>query len=244
MTTPPPQARTRPVRPTEPQLRAIRPMRQADAWHARPTRARRSANACPTHLRHSTRAALALTLAALAVTTPLGWGSVHAAFTAAVAGGSNSWSTGTVTFGANNPATALFTVSNAKPGSTGSACITVTYTGSLPARVRLYVASGGLTGTGLGNHLAFQINEGTGGNADCTDFVQSANDYNTTGLSDHTKTLTAFATSSTDHATGVSTWNNVTNGATKTYQFRYLLKPDNAAIGTTVNATFTWEAQS
>jgi hypothetical protein len=173
-----------------------------------------------------------------------GWGTVYAAFTATVASGSNSWSTGTVTFGPNSPATAMFTVSDAKPGSTGNACVKITYTGSLPARVRLYVASGALTGTGLGTYLSLQVNEGTGSDADCGDFARSAIDYNATGLSDYTKTLGAFAGSAVSHATGVSAWDNVTSGATMTYQFRYLLQPDNAAAGRTANVTFTWEAQS
>lgn len=196
----------------------------------------------PRPLRRSTLAVGSAALAALAMA--MGSGTVYAAFTATVASGTSSWSTGTVTFGPNSPATALFTVSGAKPGSTGAACVKVTYTGSLPARVRLYVAGGALTGTGLETHLGLQVNEGTGNDADCGDFLLSANAYNPTGLSDYPKTLGAFASSSVSHATGVSAWNNVANGATRTYQFRQLLQPDNAAAGKTATVTFTWEAQS
>ncbi|HLL67674.1 MAG TPA: hypothetical protein VK453_18455 [Micromonosporaceae bacterium] len=214
--------------------------------HAAPSRlARLAATGVAPKLLRGRRSSVNGGLAACAaLAIALGSGTVHAAFTAYAASGSNSWSTGTVTFGPNSPATALFTVSDAKPGSTGNACVKITYGGSLPARVRLYIASGDLTGTGLGSYLGLQINEGTGSEADCSDFTESANDYNATGLSDYAGTLHAFAGSSTNHTTGVSAWNNVTTGATKTYQFRYFLQPDNAAIGKAANVTFTWEAQS
>ena len=170
---------------------------------------------------------------------------VSSAYLATKSTASNSWSTGTVTFGANTPAAALFTVTGAKPGSTETTCLKVSYTGGLTSGVRLYVAPGGLTGTGLGTYMTLQINEGSGAatGGSCTDFVQSANLYNATGLSDSTKTLATFAAASTTYGTGVSSW-SATTGSTKTYQFIWRLQGLNAAVNKTASVTFTWEAQS
>lgn len=257
MTSPSWLRRGAPGRHTSPGLRLAWPRTGVQARHAEPVA--RHARPMPRHARPAAPAAgrapvarlwrgprsrFATTTAALLAVATIGWGTADAAFLATASSGSNSWATGTVTFGANSPATALFTVTGAIPGSTGSSCVKLTYTGSLAAQVRLFVASGGLTGTGLGSYLTLQINEGSGNNADCSDFVQSANAYNPTGTSDSTKTLAAFAGASTNHATGVSAWNNVATNATRTYQFVYFLQGDNAAVSKTANATFTWEARS
>ncbi|WP_433202170.1 hypothetical protein ACQP00_31870 [Dactylosporangium sp. CS-047395] len=180
--------------------------------------------------------------AGLSVAGVLIWQASFAAFSATTNNGSNTWSTGTVSFGANSPATALFTASAVKPGSTGTACVKITYTGSLAAVVKLYLKNSDLTGT-LGQYLTLQINEGTGSASDCSDFVSAGNDFNATGLADTTKTLSTFNTASNSYATGVSSWAATTN-ATKTYQFKYQVQDNNAAQNSTASATFTWEAQN
>lgn len=190
--------------------------------------------------KHTTAAAATTALLACAAVS---WGVAEAAFSNTNATGANAWTTGTVAFDANSPATAIFTVTGAWPGSTSQSCVKVSYTGSLSARVRLYVAAGGLTGSGLGTYLSWQVNEGTGDNADCSDFVKSANDHNATGYADYSKSLAAFAGSSTSHATGVSAWDPA-GSATRTFQFVFFLQPYNAAIGRTAAAALTWEAQS
>jgi hypothetical protein len=166
----------------------------------------------------------------------------YAAFTATATNGANAWSAGTVAISAN-PGTAMFTASGLKPGDTGTACVKVTYSGSLNATVKLYLKNADLTGTGLGAYLTFQVNEGTGNNANCSDFAQSANDYNNTGMSDTTKTLATFNTAANSYANGVSSW-AATTGGTKTYEFIWQLQDNNSAAGLTANATFTWEADN
>lgn len=166
----------------------------------------------------------------------------YSAFTATTSNGANSWSAGTVSI-TSNPGTAMFTATGLKPASTGTACVKVTYTGSLNSTVKLYLKNSDLTGTGLGTYLTFQVNEGTGNNANCSDFAQSANDYNTTGMTDTTKTLAGFNTTANSYATGVSSWAATTN-ATKTYQFVWQLQDNNNAQGLTATATFTWEADN
>jgi len=170
------------------------------------------------------------------------WQASYSAFTATTTNGANSWSAGTVTI-SSSPGTAMFTASGLKPGNNGTACVKVTYTGSLAAVVKLYLKNSDLTGTGLGQYLTFQVNEGSGNNADCSDFVQSVNDYNPTGMSDTTKTVAGFNTLAHDYSTGLSSWSATQNG-TKTYEFLWQLQDNSSAAGLTANATFTWEADN
>jgi hypothetical protein len=147
-----------------------------------------------------------------------------------------------VAFTTSAPATAALTATGVIPGSSGSSCIKVNYQGPLSATVKMYVATGGLTGTGLGTYLTFQVNEGTGANAACTDFVKSASLYNATGMTDTTKTVATFAAATTNYATGVSSW-AATAGTTRTYQFTWRVIANNAAQGKDMTVTFTWEGQ-
>ncbi|TMM38297.1 MAG: hypothetical protein E6F99_09720 [Actinobacteria bacterium] len=194
----------------------------------------------------SKRMRLALLLAAI----PIGllgsglfvWQASYSAFSDTTTNGANSWSAGTVTI-SSAPGTAMFTASGLKPGDNGTACIKVTYTGSLNSVVKLYLKNADLTGTGLATYLTFQVNEGTGNNANCSDFAQSANDYNAVGMGDTTKTLSGFNTTAHDYSTGLSSW-SATTGGTKTYEFIWQLQDNNSAAGLTAGATFTWEADN
>jgi hypothetical protein len=201
--------------------------------------ARRAWAATPTRLR---RVGVGTVAVCLAAGPTLSWHPGHAVFVANTRTASNAWTTGTVTFGANSPAGALFSVGNALPGSTDTRCVKVIYTGGLPARVHLYVTGTGLTGT-LGSYVTLQVKEGTGDQSDCGDFVRIATSYNTTGLTDTTKNVASFAASARNFATGVSSW-NATQNTSRTYQFAWRLQDDNAAVGRTLGVTFTWEAQS
>ena len=64
------------------------------------------------------------------------WQASNAAFTATTNDGVNSFAAGTVALSDNDLGTALFSATNLKPGSTGQACIRVTYSGTLAAGVR------------------------------------------------------------------------------------------------------------
>ena len=192
---------------------------------------------------HGRRLAVASGIATcLLVGVGLVWQASYEAFTAAAGSGSNTWTTGTVTI-SSTPGIAMFTASGLKPGDTATACVKVTYTGSVAAVVRLYLSNGDLTGTGLATYLTLQISEGSGDNADCSDFSQAANDYNNTGMTDTTKTIAAFNAASHDYATGVSSW-NATQNATKTYALSWGLQDTSSAAGLTASMVFTWEAGS
>ncbi|MDX6223397.1 MAG: hypothetical protein QOD91_2451 [Frankiales bacterium] len=181
------------------------------------------------------------------------WRASYEAFSATTTNGPSTWSSGSVSLSATSPATALFNVSNMKPdGVTHSACINVTYTGSLAATVKLYVASGGLTGSGLDPYLNWQIIEGTGStNASCSGFVAGSTLYGSTptaadnSAAQTNLTLHDFATTKTAFGSGVGTWAPAGgSNATESYQLVYELANTNSAESKTASVTFTWEAQN
>src|SRR3954451_17568246 len=83
---------------------------------------------------------------------------IFGAFTSTTSNSNNSFASGTVVIGDNDANSALYSVSNAKPGTTTSGCIKVTYTGSLAADVHIYTAS--TIGT-LGQYVDLTITPGT-----------------------------------------------------------------------------------
>jgi hypothetical protein len=192
----------------------------------------------------------------LAAAVPLGiiasgvlvWQASFAAFSATTTNPNNTFSAGTVTLTDNRqPSTVMFNPTGLKPGSTGSACIKVTYNGSLAANVKMYVAPADLTtssGTNLAQYLTVQIAEGTGNATDCSDFAGGTNIYNPTGSGDLTKTLSAFSTASGNFATGVSSFAPTGAAQAKTYKVTYWLQDNSAAAGMNSTAKFTWEAQN
>jgi hypothetical protein len=173
------------------------------------------------------------------------WQSSYAAFSGTTTNGGNSMTAGTVKLTDAANGTALLTATGLKPGSTGSACIKLTYGGNLAAATKLYVAAGDLTTTtpsNLAPYLTLKVDEGTGTDPACSDFVATANDYNPTNST--ALTLDGFATSATSFANGVGAWLPAANGATKNYRFIWTVQDDNAAQGLNATVTFTWEAQN
>jgi signal peptidase I len=206
----------------------------------RPSHRRSPHGPMPGRLHRGARAGLAVLLISVLAGTLVP--SAHAKYGALTATGSNSWTSGTVTFGANSPAGALFADAGAIPGTIDSKCVVVSYTGSLTSQVHEYVPTLTLTGA-LGTNLIVQIRSGTGASSTCSDFAATTTDYNTTGLSDTTKTLSALSTASYDYASGVGSW-SATTGTTRTYQVSWILLPaDNAAAGGTASFSLVWEAR-
>jgi hypothetical protein len=199
----------------------------------------------------------------LALALPLGllgsgamvWRSSYAAFSGTTANGTNSWSAGTVSLSdsqggssSGGVGTALWSVTGLLPGDTGTKCIKVTYGGSLnlsaSGGVRLYVASGGLTGS-LGTYLRLSIDEGTAGaSSDCSDFGGTITNLYNSGNTDNAKTLATFASSHSTWATGVSTWAPTASGQSRSYRITWTVLDDNAAQGTSASATLSWQADS
>ena len=161
--------------------------------------------------------------------------SSEAAFSATSGPNASTWGGGSVILNNDSTGTALFTVPAAKPGDTGTKCITVTYSGTLAANVKEYVSAS--SGT-LGQYIDLTIERGTGGSsASCTGFVAEATDY-------APGTLGAFQTARTNFSNGVGTWAPAGGTSSKTYRITYTIQNNNAAQGLSASATFMWEAQN
>jgi hypothetical protein len=162
------------------------------------------------------------------------------AFSDTTSNANNQFATGSVTIG-NNATSPLYSVSNGKPGTASADhCIKITYTGTLPASVKLYrSAFTGASTPGLAPYITLVVTKGTGTQEDCSDFSGSTSVYN--GL------LSAFGT---DWTTGTA----VTNGSNSatwaqndavTYKFSASVADDNNAKGlATGTHSFTWEARN
>jgi hypothetical protein len=181
--------------------------------------------------------------AALVLSSALVWHASYSAFSATADNPTSNWAAGTVALGDDDNSTALFSATNLKPGSTGTKCIVVTSTGSLPSTVKLYGTSPATT-LALSSYLDLVVDEGTGGSfagsgpTSCTGFTSTANAY--------TGTLAAFGTGKTSFATGVGSWGPAAGTQTHTYRFTYTVNSaiPNSAQGGTAAIGFTWEAQN
>lgn len=169
----------------------------------------------------------------------------YSAFSATTESSANNWAAGTVKLdsGANKAAagpssgTAMFTVANLKPGSTGAKCITVTSSGSLASAVKLYATEAKTTNK-LSSSIDLVITEGTGGDSICAGFTPAGEIFNGT---------LATLGSKKSFANGVGTW--TPSGAapeTRTYKIVFTLNaaaPNSTQDGT-ASVGFTWEAQN
>jgi hypothetical protein len=162
----------------------------------------------------------------------------RAAFYDTTTNDANTFDAGTVVLVDDDTGSAMFSVSNMKPGDSSAECIAVTYNGTVvPADVVEYVSAGDLTGTGLDDYLNLTVERGTGGSfGDCTGFSSENTDYS--------GTLDGFAGTHTDFASGAGTWAPASTGESKVYRFTVTLQDNNAAQGLDATVTFTWEAQN
>jgi hypothetical protein len=181
-------------------------------------------------------------LAGVAGCAAVVWHASYAAFSATTANPTNTWAAGTVALSDDDSNTAMFTAANLKPAATGTKCIAVTSTGTLPSAVKLYGTAPTST-NGLAGYLNLTVTQGTGGGSgSCTGFTPLG-----TGASVYTGTLAAFGSTATSYATGLGSWTPTGTGSeTRVFQFTYTLDPatPNTAQGGTAAIGFTWEAQN
>lgn len=179
---------------------------------------------------------------ALAVSSFVVMQSSESAFTATTVNSANAFSAGTVAIVDDDTASAMFTVTNMKPGDSVVDCIVVTYEGTIanPAAVKLY--SGNYTDSGdFADYLNVTVEEGTGGS------FGSCGGFSATGTIVSSVVLSTFDTTYTNYATGAGAWDPSGTPESKTYRFTIELDggtPD-AEQGESVSAlVFTWEVQS
>jgi hypothetical protein len=181
-------------------------------------------------------------VAALGASSAIVWQASYSAFSATTSNAANNWAAGTVVLTNDSAATAMFNASGLKPGSTGTKCIAVTSTGTLPSAVKLYTTAPATTNA-LSTYINLTITQGTGGSfASCASFVADSS-----GSAIYSGTLAAIGTANTSYATGLTNWSPTGSASeTKVYQFTYTVSSSapNSAQGGTAALGFTWEADN
>jgi hypothetical protein len=192
----------------------------------------------------------ALLLVSLA-SAVMGW--TWSMFTSTQDAGSNSFATGTVVIGDNDGSTAILGISGGMPGAFDEGCITVDYSGTLPATVRLYGSQTAASTPSLAQYLDLRITRGTFSTAPsfdaCSTFTPDATDYVGAGsgviyngtLANFDAAHTNFANGLTDPSAAAEVW---TTSETHVYQVRVTVQNNPAAAGLNVTHTFSWEAQN
>ena len=166
----------------------------------------------------------------------------YAAFSAQTSNTGSSLGVGTVALSDDDSGTAMFAATNLRPGSTGSRCIVVTSTGTLPSSVKLYATSPATT-RALSSHVNLTILQGSGGTfASCSGFTQPSS-----GSSVFTGTVASFTGTAVSYATGLGSWSPTgTASESRTFQVTYTVSstiPDSAQGGT-ASFGLTWETQN
>jgi hypothetical protein len=163
------------------------------------------------------------------------------AFSATTVNPGNVFAAGTVSISDNGAGVAMYNITNATPSTPVVRCITVTYTGSLPASVHLYGSAVGA----IGPFVDLTIDKGTGSSpfSSCTNFIPDASPNVFTG------TLGSFAAADTNFATGAPAFPGIQTAWNQNdvvvYRFTLTLQNNPAAVGLTSGThSFTWEAQN
>jgi Camelysin metallo-endopeptidase len=154
----------------------------------------------------------------------------------------NNVTAGTVTLADNDSDTALYSMSNAKPGDSVSKCIKVSYTGSLDADVKFYSPS---TIGALGQYVNLQVEPGTQSGTpapgSCTGFsADGGNLFNNT----LNNLPTTYATGLADNPGSATKW---VNGDSVAYRVTATLSasaPDSAQGATTNSHVLRWESRN
>ena len=188
-------------------------------------------------------------LGALALLVPLAGGATFAAYTATSQNDGNRVEAGSVKLSDNGDGTSLMSLSAAVPGDTSTACIKVTYDGTLPATVRLH---GTTTGSGLDQYLDLKVTRGTYNPStpafkSCTNFQPDGTDYIGAGNGViYNGTLQGYPD---DYASGLvdplggspESW---TTNEVHVYKLDATLQANFAGQGKDATQTFRWEARN
>jgi predicted ribosomally synthesized peptide with SipW-like signal peptide len=154
----------------------------------------------------------------------------------------NTFAAGSVVLSDNDAGSALYSVSNAKPGDSTASCILLTYSGTLDADVKLYTTS---SVNAFASNVDLTVEKGTGSGAfpACTGFSAQSTVYS--------GTLANFASTKNSYANGVLAFPGAQtkwgSGDTLVYRFTVTLNastPDTAQGGTSGSHSFTWEARN
>jgi hypothetical protein len=188
-------------------------------------------------------------VAGLALLVPAAGGITYAAYTATTTNGGNIVGAGSVKLSDNGDGTSLMSMAAGVPGNTSTACIRVTYDGSLPATVRLY---GTTTGSGLDPYLDLKVTRGVYSPTEpafksCTNFQPDGTNYIGAGNGViYNGTLQAYAD---DYASGLvdplagspESW---ATSEVHVYKLDVTLQNNFSAQNKNATQAFRWEARN
>ena len=194
----------------------------------------------------SNRSKVLRTLLVLGIVACIAGAGVFSAFSSQTDNPGNVVTAGTVVLADNDGGTALYAMTAAKPGESTTSCVKVSYTGSLPATVKILTPS---TIGELGTSVNLKIEAGTQTTStfpSCTAFTPDSGGPLFEG------TLAAFAAEHNSFATGVTDFPGTS--ATKwvsndsvVYRITATLSaaaPESAQGKTTGTHILRWEAQN
>jgi hypothetical protein len=170
---------------------------------------------------------------------------VYGLFSATTQNAGNEVTSGTVEFADNDSGAALYNATGVRPGESFTRCIKTTYSGSLPALVRLYSSS---TPGPLAQYIDLTITQGTQASStfpSCTGFTPDAAGTIFSG------TLQGFEQARNSYANGIATvpagkssWGK---GEALVYRFVATLQvsaPDSSQGWSSGVHSFVWEARN
>jgi hypothetical protein len=173
------------------------------------------------------------------------WQASSAAFTATTRNAGNSWSTGAVTLTDDDMGVAAYAATNLVPGSTGTKCIVVTSTASVPGEVRSYVTNLAPSAIGLAERITYKLEAGTGGSFNnCSGFVPDA------GTPEVAYPVSVVAAARHDYASGGHPWitTGKVGGESRSYRGTWTFdtagmtqQQIDALQGTSMTADLVWE---
>lgn len=163
-------------------------------------------------------------------------------FSATTQNAGNEITTGTVALTDNDGGQAMFNISNAQPGQSWTRCIKVSYNGSLPSDVHMYLQR---TPGPLEDYLNMKVEQGTQSSStfpSCTGFQPDA----TGTIFDYPMTLADgdYASGLPTSPAGQTTWSS---GDSIVYRVTMTLAsntPNTAQAASTGTVTAVWEARN
>lgn len=192
-----------------------------------------------------------MSLAAIGCFGTLAAHGIFGAFSAQTVNSGNEFSSATLNLTSSNQAMAepVYAKQNAVPGDSGDtehSCIEITYTGTVPAEVRLFGNTNEM-GTGLADAVMLRVTEGDGGVEDgCATFVAAGEAGDVYGGNEggSLKSIREFHLS---YPRGIElgTWNP---GESHVYRFQSWLDPEADPIAMqgrdAGSQSFVWEARA
>ncbi|WP_433444071.1 hypothetical protein [Nonomuraea sp. CA-141351] len=170
------------------------------------------------------------------------WHASNATFVGSTVNAGNNWTAGSVGLTNDSGGVPMFQITNMVPGNSGSRCIKVTSSASVPSTVKLYSDFSAVPTNDISSYINLTIEEGNGGTfASCAAFTP-------VGGAAYTGTLANFTSTKTNFGNGVGPW-ALTGNPPESLSYRITWTFDSSAPnstedGSTPHVSFIWEAQN